>query len=538
MLPRPVVLLILDGVGWGRRDETDALHLARTPHLDALLSREPWCLLKAHGTAVGMPSDADMGNSEVGHNAMGAGRVFDQGARLVNEAIQSGRIWASEAWQDVIRGDTLHLLGLVSDGNVHSHVQHLLALVDRAVADGVRRLRVHVLTDGRDVSARSALTWVEPLEAKLRELPIDAGVGSGGGRMHITMDRYEAEWDMVDRGWRCHVGGEGRRFGSATEAIQTFYAEDPAVDDQWLPAFVVGDYDGMRDGDAVVLFNFRGDRAIEITRAFEEGEEFSAFERAPRPNVIYAGMMEYDGDLKRPRRHLVSPPAIDDTVGERMSAAGLRVLALSETQKFGHVTYFFNGNRSQRLPGETWVEVPSPLGPFDRAPAMAAPEVARRAVEAIASRDYDHVRINLANGDMVGHTGDMGATITALEVVDEAVGAIAAATRAAGGVLLVTADHGNAELKVELDKKGRVVLGADGRPKPKTSHTLNPVPFALVDPSGRWRLTVPTRDLARWAEPSAETPSAGIARIGATLLALCGLPVPESYLPPLVERTG
>ncbi len=534
MLPRPAVLLILDGVGWGRRDETDALFRARTPHLDAILAGSPWCLLKAHGTAVGMPSDADMGNSEVGHNAMGAGRVFDQGAKLVDEAIASGRIWTSSAWKDVIHGSTLHLIGLLSDGNVHSHVNHLRALIRRAVEDGVQRLRVHVLTDGRDVSSRSALTWVEPLEALLASLPIDAAIATGGGRMHLTMDRYEAEWDMVERGWRCHVGGEGRRFGSASDAVRTLYAENPDLDDQWLPAFVIGDYDGMHDGDAVVFFNFRGDRAIEITRAFEE-EGFGYFPRAPRPRVIYAGMMEYDGDLKVPRRYLVSPPAIDRTVSEHLSEAGLRALALSETQKFGHVTYFFNGNRSQRLPGETWVEVPSPLGPFDRIPAMAAPEVARRAVEEIGSGRYDHVRINLANGDMVGHTGDMGATITALEVVDEAVGAIAAATRAAGGVLLVTADHGNAELKVELDKKGRVVLGADGLPKPKTSHTLNPVPFALVDPTGAWRLAVPARDPGRWSAPSTDAPVAGIASIGATLLTLCGLTAPDDYLPSLVQ---
>jgi len=536
MRRRPVVLLILDGVGWGRRDETDAFYLANTPNIDALLSTRPWCLLKAHGTAVGLPSDADMGNSEVGHNAMGAGRVFDQGAKLVDEAISSGRIWQSSAWQAVIRGGTLHLLGLLSDGNVHSHIQHLRALVDRAASDGVTRLRVHVLTDGRDVPARSALSWVEPLEAQLAALPIDAAIATGGGRMRITMDRYEAEWDMVARGWACHVGGQGRRFASASEAIRTLYAEDPKVDDQWLPPFVVGDYDGMHDGDAVVLFNFRGDRAVQISRAFEEGPEFHKFERHPHPAVTYAGMMEYDGDLHLPRRYLVSPPAIADTVGERLSRAGLRALSLSETQKFGHVTYFFNGNRSARLPGETWLEVPSPLGPFDRVPAMAAREVAAQAVEALDGGGFDHVRINLANGDMVGHTGDMAATIAALEVVDDAVGEIVAATRRAGGVLLLTADHGNAELKVEVDKKGRVLLDQDGRPKPKTSHTLNPVPFVLVDDGDQWCLNMPLRDPATWSAPARpdEAPEAGIARIGATLLTLSGVEVPPDYLPSLV----
>ena len=532
----PVLLLILDGVGWGRRDDSDALFMARTPQVDALLSSAPWCLLKAHGTAVGLPSDADMGNSEVGHNAMGAGRVFDQGAKLVDDAVATGRIWASEAWRKIVQHETIHLIGLVSDGNVHSHVNHLIALIHRAVADGAKRLRVHALTDGRDVSARSALTWIEPLEALLAGLPIDAAIATGGGRMNITMDRYEADWEMVKRGWHCHVHAQGRRFASASEAISTLYAEDPAVDDQWLPAFVVGDYGGMADGDAAVLFNFRGDRAIELSRAFDEGDGFSAFDRGARPRITFAGLMEYDGDTHVPASYLVSPPAIDDTVGERLSAAGARVLALSETQKFGHVTFFFNGNRSARLPGETWIEVASPTVPFDQAPAMAAVEVTDRAVEAIRSRTFDQIRINLANGDMVGHTGRMAATVAAMEVVDGCVGRIAAAMAEVGGVLLITADHGNADQMVELDKKGAKILGPDGAPKPRTSHSLNPVPFVLVDASGLWRLREPARDPARWSDPAEGPALESIARVGATLLTLSGLHVPGSYLPSLVER--
>lgn len=537
MRRRPVVLLILDGVGWGRRDETDAVYLARTPNLDALLASAPWCLLKAHGTAVGMPSDADMGNSEVGHNAMGAGRVFDQGAKLVDEAITSGRIWESQAWRDVTAGRTLHLVGLLSDGNVHSHVSHLTALIRRAVADGVKRLRVHALTDGRDVPGRSALTWVEPLERLLASLPIDAAVASGGGRMWITMDRYEADWAMVERGWRCHVQALGRRFPSASEAVRTLYEEDPTRDDQWLPAFVVGDYAGMADGDAVVFFNFRGDRAIEISRAFEEGDGFRYFDRSPRPAVIYAGMMEYDGDLHVPHRYLVEPPAISRTVGEYLGHAGLRTLAISETQKFGHVTFFFNGNRSGMLSGERWTEVPSRPGPFNLCPAMSAPAITAAAAAAIRSGEYDHVRINLANGDMVGHTGDLAATIQAMEVVDAALGALLEATRDAGGVLLLTADHGNADYKLEVDKKGALLRGPDGSPRARTSHSLNPVPFVLFDPAGEWQLTLPARDASRWSEPATpgELPEAGIARVGATVLTLCGVPVPGDYLPSLVE---
>ena len=527
MKARPVLLCILDGVGWGRRDEGDAVFLARTPNLDALVAQSPFRLLAAHGRAVGLPSDADMGNSEVGHNAMGAGRVFDQGAKLVDAAIESGAIFEGEAWRRATAGGTLHLLGLLSDGNVHSHVKHLHALVDGAVRAGVERLRVHILTDGRDVGARTALEWVRPLEAKLASLPIDAAIASGGGRMRITMDRYEADWEMVARGWRCHVAAKGRRFSSASAAIEALYAESAEVDDQWLPAFVIGDYAGMEDGDAALLFNFRGDRAIEISRAFEEGPDFDAscFDRGRYPAVRFAGMMEYDGDLHVPKHYLVAPPRIDGTVGELLSAAGRRVLAVSETQKFGHVTYFFNGNRSGALPGETQVELPSDNLPFDQAPVMKATEVTDRALQALATGEFDQIRMNLANGDMVGHTGKLPATILAVEAVDTAVGRLVEAARASGAILLVTADHGNADQMYMLGKKGGYARDGEGHSKPCSSHSLNPVPLFLVDPQGEWTLVgVPGEQIG------------GIAQIGATLLVLSGLIPPPDYLPPLVRR--
>lgn len=521
----PVVLAVLDGVGWGRRDETDAVFVADTPVLDRLLATEPNCLLRAHGRAVGLPSDADMGNSEVGHNAMGAGRVVDQGAMLVDAAIESGRLFQKDVWKAVVGRDTVHFLGLLSDGNVHSHVKHLHALIDAAAAAGVKRIRVHVLTDGRDVSARSALTWIRPLEEKLAALP-DAKIASGGGRMRITMDRYEADWAMVERGWHCHVHGVGRPFRSASEAIETLYAEDPKVDDQWLPPFVVVDAAGepvgrVKDHDAFVLFNFRGDRAIEISKAFED-DRFDKFDRGDRPHVLFAGMMEYDGDTHLPSRFLVDPPAIDRTVGEYLAAAGRRTYAVSETQKFGHVTYFFNGNRSGLLDPklEVYEEVPSDRGiAFDQKPAMQCAEISARAIAALRSGKYDHVRLNWANGDMVGHTGNFAATVQAMEAVDACLGTLEAAVREVGGVLLVTADHGNADEMFELDKKGQPVL-VDGKPKLRTSHSLNPVPFILVDASGQWALTPP--------------PDAGIASVGATVLACCGVDLPPDYLPALV----
>jgi 2,3-bisphosphoglycerate-independent phosphoglycerate mutase len=426
-------------------------------------------------------------------------------------------------------GGTLHLLGLVSDGNVHSHVAHLRALIHRAAQEGVRRLRVHGLTDGRDVAQRSALTWFAPLEAELASFPGDYAVGSGGGRMLITMDRYEADWPMVKRGWDCHVHAVGARHPSACAAIQAAYDADPKVDDQYLPAFVVGDYDGMHDGDAVLLFNFRGDRAIEVSRAFTE-PGLSTIDRAgpggrPAPAVSFAGMMEYDGDLHVPPAYLVRPPAIADTVAERLSAAGLRTFAVSETQKFGHVTYFFNGNKSEPPPGEERHEEPSLRLSFDQAPAMSAEAVTQVAAEAIRSGRYDHVRINLANGDMVGHTGDLAATVQAVEVVDRCVGALVQATVQAGGALLLTADHGNADEMFRPGKKGGYQVDAQGRRVPSSAHSLNPVPVVLLDPTGTWRLDSPS--------PGARI--GGLAQIGATVLDLCGVPVPDSYLPSLVR---
>ena len=535
----PLVLVVMDGFGIGGENEGNALHLARTPTLDTLNARCLKTSLRAHGRAVGLPSDDDMGNSEVGHNAMGAGRIFEQGAKLVDQAIASGALFRGPVWQRLVHnvidhGSTFHLIGLLSDGNVHSHVRHLEALLARLAADGVRRVRVHPLADGRDVDPVTYHLYLERLEAVLRELVragVDAAVASGGGRMRITMDRYNADWEMVRLGWQTHVLGRGRGFASAQQAVAELRAESPAVIDQDLPPFVVVGEDGrpvgpIVDGDSVVFFNFRGDRALEISRAFTE-REFAHFDRERWPRVEYAGMMEYDGDLRIPEAYLVEPPAISRTVSEYLVHNQVSQLAVAETQKFGHVTYFWNGNNSEKFDAalEEWVEIPSDRLPFEQAPAMKAREVCGVVVDRLAQGRQRFLRVNFANGDMVGHTGVLAAAIAAMEVVDECVGAIERAVAAAGGTLIVTADHGNLDMMWEVDAAtGEVKRRADGSPVIKTSHTLNPVPWLLTGAAaGRFE-----------ANPAVEHP--GLGNLAASLLLLLGFAPPPDYLPALIRQ--
>ncbi|WP_319243186.1 2,3-bisphosphoglycerate-independent phosphoglycerate mutase [uncultured Propionivibrio sp.] len=487
----PVVTIVMDGYGLAKSETGSAIAAARKPTLDRLFANYPNVTLRAHGTAVGMPSDEDMGNSEVGHNAIGAGQVYSQGAALVADAIASGAIWAGEAWQQIVAGarsGTLHFIGLFSDGNVHSHIDHLKAMVARAKQEGVKTVRVHALLDGRDVPETSALDYTEPFEAFLQQLSadgFDAQIASGGGRMNITMDRYDANWSMVEKGWHTHVLGEGDQFSSATEAVKALRERFPGTIDQDLPPFVVAragkPVGTIEDGDAVVLFNFRGDRAIEITRAFEE-VAFDKFDRVRAPRVTYAGMLQYDGDLKLPQRFLVNPPAITDTSGEWFAKSGIAQFACSETQKFGHVTYFWNGNRSGKFDGETYQEVPSDVVPFEQRPWMKSAEIADAMIAALRSGQYKTLRCNFANGDMVGHTGNFRAATMAVEAVDLALARLLPVIDAMGGVALITADHGNADEMYELDKKTKLpAQNKDGSFKAKTAHTLNPVPLILYD---------------------------------------------------------
>lgn len=495
---KPVVLVVMDGVGETSEELGNMVIKATTPVLDRLKANDPFRTLQAHGTAVGMPSDEDMGNSEVGHNTLGCGQIYAQGARLVNESIENERIYQSGTWKELVSGvqasgGTLHFIGLLSDGNIHSNIAHLLAMLKEAKAEGVAKVRVHILLDGRDVPITSALEYVDQLEvtlASLNDSSFDGRIASGGGRMKITMDRYEADWDMVRKGWELHVHGTGRQFASAREAIETFREETPGIMDQDLPGFVVAS-DGqpvgaMHDGDSVILFNFRGDRALELSMSFDGDASFDKFDRGEVPQVAFAGMLQYDRDLQIPRKYLVSPPQFSHTLTELLVVNGLPEYACSETQKFGHVTYFWNGNRSEKFSEEleTWEEIPSDNRSFDESPWMKATEIADRVIEAIASGKYAFIRCNLPNGDMVGHTGNLVATEIAVEAVDLSLGRILSACDEYGCILLVTADHGNCEQMLEKNKKGEITA--------RTAHTVNPVPFIIHDKDERHELDMET----------------------------------------------
>ncbi len=532
----PVVLLIMDGVGFGRFAEGDAFLNAYTPELDCLMKNYPTTKLKAHGTAVGMPSDDDMGNSEVGHNAIGCGRVFAQGAKLVEDAVESKKIFAGDTWKKLVanvkdHNSTMHFLGLFSDGNVHSNIGHLRAMIEDAKAEGVKKVRVHILLDGRDVPETSALDYVQPFEeflAGLNKDGVDFRIASGGGRMVITMDRYGANWDMVRKGWETHVHGTGDYFKTAEEAIVKLREKTKAID-QDLPPFVISD-DGktpvgpVMDNDSVVFFNFRGDRAQEITNAFED-DNFTKFDRGRRPSVQYAGMMEYDGDLHVPKQFLVNPPDIDRTVGEYLCASGVKQLAISETQKFGHVTYFYNGNRADKFDEklEDYVEIKSDIVPFEQRPWMKSAEITDYVCDAIASGKYQYIRLNLPNGDMVGHTGVYAAVLVAMGAVDISVSRIAEAVQKAGGVLVISADHGNADDMFEHDKTGAVKCDKKtGEIARKTSHSLNPVPCIIYDPESKGEYDIKLRD------------GLGISSLGATTIELLGYQAPEGYDPSVI----
>ena len=532
----PVLTIVMDGVGIAPDTAANAVSQAYTPTLDMIMAKYPCVKLKAHGTAVGLPTDDDMGNSEVGHNALGSGQVFAQGAKLVSESIANGKMFASSTWQNIVANvknneSTLHFIGLFSDGNVHSHIDHLKAMIDQAKKENVKKVRLHILIDGRDVGETSALEYIVPFEEyldTLRTPDFDIMIASGGGRMVITMDRYEANWSMVELGWKTHVLGEGRQFCCAKKAVET-YREEYKVIDQDLPPFVIAK-DGVpvgtiNDGDSVIFYNFRGDRAIEISKAFDD-KEFTKFDRVRYPNVVYAGMLEYDGDLHIPSNYLVNPPEITNTMGEYLADSGVSQLAISETQKYGHVTYFWNGNKSGKFNDEleTYIEILSDVVPFEQRPWMKCAEITDKLIECLESGKYATLRVNFPNGDMVGHTGNILATRCSMEALDLQLKRILDVVDKLKGVALITADHGNADEMYELDKKGQPKQNKDGSYKAKTSHTLNPVPFIIYDNYYSDKYTV-----------KADNGEFGLSNVAATCVNFLGYEAPKMWDASVVE---
>ena len=534
----PVLTVVMDGVGLAPDTISNAVAGAYTPTLDMLMAKYPLVTLKAHGTAVGLPSDDDMGNSEVGHNALGSGQVFAQGAKLVSNSIESKKMFASSTWQELIsnvknNGSTLHFIGLFSDGNVHSHIDHLKAMLTEAKVEGVNNVRIHTLIDGRDVGETSALEYILPFEDFLTSLNgdgFDARIASGGGRMKITMDRYEANWAMVDLGWKTHVLGEGRQFACAADAVNAYRAEYKVID-QDLPPFVIAEngtpVGTINDGDSVIFYNFRGDRSIEISKAFEAGDDFDKFDRVRVPSVVYAGMLEYDGDLHIPSKYLVNPPEITNTLGEYLTNTGVSQLAISETQKYGHVTYFWNGNKSGKFSEEleTYIEISSDVVPFEQRPWMKCAEITDKLIECLESGKYAYLRVNFPNGDMVGHTGNLAATRCSMEALDLQLKRIIDVVDKLHGVALITADHGNADEMYEMDKKTKQPKpNKDGTFKSKTSHTLNPVPCIIYDNFYAENYSV-----------KADNGQFGLANVAATMVNLLGYEAPEVWNESIIE---
>lgn len=548
----PIVLAILDGVGLRAARAGNAVRQAHTEFLDDAVLNYLNIPLEASGEAVGvMPGQ--MGNSEIGHNAIGSGQIIRQGTARVNAAFDTGDIWQSKAWKDAIKwlgagkrddaprtgaisaSHALHFCGIFSDGGVHSDIRHLEAMIQQAYDEGVRRIRIHCVFDGRDVAPQSEPKYIERIEkfcAKFKDA--DFRIASGAGRMVATADRYENDWGMVKLGWNMMVHGRApREFYSATEAIRTLRREDPDVQDQYLPAFVIVENVGassalgaraaraktshrplravgpIEDGDAVIYYDFRADRAVEIATAFT-AKTFTKFDRGRVPKVYFAGLTEYDSDRHIPEHTLVPPVMIENPLNRFLAQQKISQLAISETVKFGHITYYFNGNSYRKALHEQQIEIPSDTQPFNTRPWMKSAEITDVALENLAK--FQFVRLNYPGGDMVGHFAELEPTIVALEAIDLQLARLAKEVDALGGMMIITADHGNAE---ELIDRNGIA---------KTAHTTNPVPCIFYD-------NTPNAKHYRIANLSRP----GLVNLAATIATLLGTSYyPPSWQPPLI----
>ncbi len=507
----PIVLAVLDGVGLAPDAPGNAVSKARTSFLGKVAREQLHVALNASGEAVGL-TPGQMGNSEVGHNTMGAGRAYKQGIAYIDEAFFTGKVFESDAWKGAIsqvlnngEGRTLHFAGIFSDGGVHSHISHLEKMIEKAYMDGVRRMRVHAVFDGRDVAPQSEPKYIRRFEEFTRRFPdADIKIADGGGRMVYVADRYENDWGVVARGWGAMMNGEADySFRSAEEAITVLRRINPEVQDQNLPPFVIEDENEkpigvIEKGDAVIYYDFRADRAIEIAMAFTYWD-FPYFNRGNyRPDEVYfVGLTEYNSDTHVPEHRLVEPVVFGETLNKFLGEKEISQFAVSETVKFGHITYYFNGNSYDKAKGEEFKEIESYTKPFETRPWMKSAEITDVVLDNLGK--YKFVRVNYPGGDMVGHTADMEATIVAMESIDLSLSRIAKKVNELGGVLIVVADHGNAEELIDEN-------GAK-----KTSHTSNKVPCIIYDNT----VNKNKYHLAELANP-------GLANLAATIALLLG----------------
>ena len=530
----PLVLIVTDGIGLGKNNDRNAFYLANTPFLKKLqricTQTQQFAKLKAHGTAIGLPTDIGMGNCEIGHNIIGAGCVIKQRAFLAKEAIESKNMFYAKKWFDftnVIKNynKTLHIIGLLSDGYVHSHISHLIGLLHGAITAPIYKIRIHVILDGIDVQPQSALLYIGELERELKRINekgiFDYKIASGGGRVRVAMDRYNSDWNLVRKAWEALVCGIPERFpnykgyfNSAQSAITQARIIDPKNSDQFLPLFVIVNENKfpmgkMEDGDGVIFFNFRGEGAVQISRAFDEGENFKEFVKKCNPIVQYYGLFQYDEKLRIPKNYFLDPSRNYYTISDYLSAEGIRQFAIAETPKYEYLTYYWKGTRDLKINGEDCMEIKSDLSEkVEEHPEMKAAEVEKALIIAIMSNEYKFLRVNFANGDIVGHTGNKVATMIAAETVDKSVSEIVEVVNKKSGITIVTADHGNID---DMDKF-------------KASNTLNPVMFAIVD-SGYNKEYVINDEIK---EP-------GLGNIAATILNLLGYEKPENYLESLIK---
>ncbi len=467
-----VGLIILDGVGYSPQVKGNAVKLAKMKNFNKLIKQNS-CLIKAHGTSVGLPSDSMQGNSEVGHNAIGAGKVIEQGLSLINKEFKSGKIFKSETWKKFIengKNSSVHFIGLLSDSDLHGNISHLKKLVTQCNKEGIENIYIHALLDGRDVEPHSGVKYYQNVVKFLEKFNKNYKIVDFGGRSQIVMDRYEANIDWVKKGYNLYVMREGEVTKDPVKTIKEFYASNPTLTDQDIPPYIISKAGKIKNGDSVMLYNYRGDRAIEFSQLFDNFKYVD--EASKKINKCYfVGMMQYDEVLKIPKNYLVGAPDIDFTLTHYLTEKKIKQFSISESQKFGHVTYYFNGNRKEKISEEyeTWKEIESDKVQFNLKPQMKAIEIAKEFCRALADSEYKFLKANFANGDMVGHTGDLKATITSLKAVDKALGLIIKEAKRRNVVLLVIADHGNAETM--LDQNDKIV----------TSHTTNSVWFCVLN---------------------------------------------------------